>query len=297
VTESDIRRHNKRCEYVAAGAFQKGKLLGRGANGSVYAILLKDGSTIAMKEVNLIGTEEEIRAQMRDNEAEVNLLRQLHHPNLVTYYGIQNVESDLRMNIFMECVTGGSLGAMIRGMPERLSEETAQVFTSQIVKGLAFIHSHGIVHRDLKCDNILRDLVTGLIKLADFGTAKNVGNATNASRAAQTMIGTPYFMAPEILMSGMGESQDAGYGIKADVWSLGITVAEMLNRGVPPWPAFPSPGHAFLHISSPQGIPIMPEGLSAECQDFILRCTDRNPATRISSAELVLHPWIASVDA
>jgi serine/threonine protein kinase len=76
---------------------------------------------------------------------------------------------------------------------------------------------------------------------------------------------------------------------------LGITVAELLNRGNPPWPNFPSPGHAFLYIGSPQGVPIMPEGLSAECQDFIRQCTQRNPRERPAMLELLRHAWLAAV--
>jgi serine/threonine protein kinase len=300
--DAELRRHNKRCQFVAEGAYQKGKLLGRGANGAVFAVLLKDGSTIAMKEVHLMGSEDEIRAQMNEVEREMDLLSRLHHDNLVTYYGVTCDRAQLLVKLFMENVTGGSLGAMVRGMDERIPEETAQLFTLQLVRGLAFLHNKGIVHRDLKCDNILRDAHTGKVKLADFGTAKTVGTSAMASRAAQTMIGTPYFMAPEILMAGMGmtegpEAEDAsqGYGAKADVWSLGITVAELLNRGNPPWPNFPSPGHAFLYIGSPQGVPIMPEGLSAECQDFIRQCTKRNPRERPATVQMLDHPWIRLV--
>jgi hypothetical protein len=192
-TENEVRRHHKISMLAAEGAYHKSKMLGRGAHGSVFAVLLKDGTTIAVKEVHLTGSEGEIVAQMASVEREMDLLSRLHHDNVVTYYGVTCDREQLIMRQFMENVTGGSLGAMVRGMDERIPEETAQLFTLQLVRGLAFIHSKGIVHRDLKCDNILRDAHTGTVKLADFGTAKTVGTSAMASRAAQTMIGTPYY--------------------------------------------------------------------------------------------------------
>jgi len=295
---ADDMRHARIKRYIDQKHFQKGKLIGRGANGSVYGVLLKDGSTIAMKEVNLMGSEDEIQEQMAEVEREMALLSTLHHDNLVTYYGVLCDHNRLAVSLFMENVTGGSLGGMARSMDTPLAEVTGQIFTKQMLRGLAVLHEEGIVHRDLKCDNVLRDAHTGTVKLADFGTAKNVGNAVGASKAAQTMIGTPFFMAPEILAAGMGgsvdgsEEEEGGYGVKADIWSLGITVGELLNRGNPPWPAFPSPGHAFLHIANPESEPLLPEGLSEMAVDFIRQCTRRNPRERPTARELLVHPWI-----
>jgi len=163
------------------------------------------------------------------------------------------------------------------------------------VRGLAYIHEHGVIHRDLKCDNIMRDAATGQVKLADFGTAKSVGSAAGASRAAQTMIGTPYFMAPEILAAMTVEEAEAGYGVKADIWSLGITVAELLDRGNPPWPAFPTPAHAFLHIANPEAAPVLPAHIGGHAADFIRCCTERDPRRRASALELLEHPWMATI--
>jgi len=294
-TNAELRRHNRRCQFVRDGAYQKGKLIGRGASGSVYAVLLNDGSTIAMKEVHLIGSDEEIQAQMAEVEQEMDLLSRLHHDNLVTYYGVLCDHNGLIVKLFMENVTGGSIGAMIRALGATIAEETAQRFTKQMLRGLGVLHQAGIIHRDLKCDNVLRDAHTGTVKLADFGTARLLDITVGRSRAAHTMIGTPYFMAPEILAAGISvstDSGDTGYGTKADIWSLGITVAELQNQGNPPWPAFPSPGHAFLHIANPESEPVMPEGLSEHAQDFIRACTRRDPQARPTARELLEHPWI-----
>jgi serine/threonine protein kinase len=290
----ETKRQRAVRRLIQDDGYQKGKLLGRGANGSVYAVLLRDGSTVAMKEINLIGAEEEIREQMVEAEKEMTLIQGIRHPCLVQYYAVVCDPHALSVRLFMELVTGGSLGALVRSLPEKLEEATVRIFTAQMLQGLVAMHARDIVHRDLKGDNILRDSNTGRVKIADFGTARLLGSTKRGrSRAARTMIGTPFFMAPEIF-SMEDDDANSGYGAKADVWSLGITVAELLNRGNPPWPNFPSPGHAFLYIGSPQGVPIMPEGLSAECQDFIRQCTMRDPATRPSAQDLVTHAWLVS---
>jgi tRNA A-37 threonylcarbamoyl transferase component Bud32 len=303
-----LARHEKRAAMVQHGAYTKGKLLGRGANGAVYAILLKDGSTIAMKEVALMGSGEEIQTQIHSVEHEAKLLHQLRHPNVVIYYGTTTDTHNYVMRLFMECVTGGSLGAMVRGMQEPLDPELGRNFARQIVLGLAYMHSRGVMHRDLKCDNVLRDESTGTVKLADFGTARIVqAVATHCvTRGAQTMIGTPLFMAPEVCGTDFSETgsstptattasnntTERGYGRKADIWSLGITIVELLNRGNPPWPDFPSPGHAFMYIAG-GGAVRLPAHLTPLCRDFVERCLTRNPAGRPHAHELLLHPWLA----
>jgi serine/threonine protein kinase len=132
------------------------------------------------------------------------------------------------------------------------------------------------------------------VKLTDFGASKAVGQGTMASRGAQTMIGTPFFMAPEVLLSGE-DSDVQGYGKRADIWSLGITLLEMLQRGNTPWPPFPSTGAAFMHIASPDSLPIIPERLSDEGKDFMRRCCCRDPKQRATAEELLSHPWLRGV--
>jgi serine/threonine protein kinase len=87
---------------------------------------------------------------------------------------------------------------------------------------------------------------------------------------------------------------EIGYGQKADVWSLGIMAAELLDKGRMPWPNFVSPGHAFMHISSPKGIPVPPEGISPAAAAFVLRCCQRDPKLRPTCGELLLDPWLTA---
>jgi serine/threonine protein kinase len=294
------KRHNERCDAVAAGAYQKGKILGRGAFGAVYNVMLKDGSAIAMKEMILKGCGNEIEKQMADAEREMHLLSTLRHQHIVAYYGAMADTQSMTVKIFMELVTGGSLGDLVREMVEPLKQETAVGFLRKIIDGLAFIHDRGILHRDIKADNVLIDPLVGNVKLADFGTARSVANATQTARAARTMVGTPLFMAPEVMGPAVadkaGEDENFGYGKKADVWSLGIMTAELLNRGKMPWPNFVGVGHAFMHITSPDGNPIIAEGISDAAGRFIRRCTTRDPQLRPSAAELLFDPFLRPPD-
>jgi tRNA A-37 threonylcarbamoyl transferase component Bud32 len=297
-----LTRHERRTVMVAQGSYTRGKLLGRGANGAVYSALLKDGSTIAMKEVSLAGTADEMAAQVEAVKGEARVLQILRHPNIVIYYGTSFDEKNFKVRLFMECVTGGSLGAMVRSMTEPLDDNLARIFVRQITKGLAYMHSNHFIHRDLKCDNILRDEASGTLKLADFGTARVVSAVTTlADNGAKTLIGTPLFMAPEVCgafdsmrsPSDSGSS-DAGYGPKADIWSLGITVVELINCGRPPWPDFPSAGHAFVYIAG-GGAPRLPTRMTDLCRSFVTMCLGRDPKHRPTAAELLSHPWIADV--
>jgi serine/threonine protein kinase len=112
------------------------------------------------------------------------------------------------------------------------------------------------------------------------------------------MLGTPLFMAPEVMTELSDEHDDAsaasvGYGRKADVWSLGILTAEILDRGQLPWPKFVGAGHAMMHISSDAGVPIVPVGISDAAAAFVRRCTTRDPALRPTAVELLGDPWLA----
>ena len=105
------------------------------------------------------------------------------------------------------------------------------------------------------------------------------------------MVGTPLYMAPEIITLG-----EDGYGTKADIWSLGITVGELLDQGNTPWPEFSNPGAAFMHIAAPDSLPQIPEYISPLATDFIKQCCQRASADRPSAAQLMKHPWLNSVE-
>ena len=293
VGTSVSQEHAERQRMVDQGEYQKGKLLGRGANGAVYAAILNSGATIAMKTMMLDGDGDHIREQMRSIGREMDVIRKLSHPNLVTYYGTRADWENHQILIFMELVSGGSLGGMVRSLADPLNEVTCKRFVAQITAGLAYMHSKNIVHRDLKSDNVLFDSATGTVKIADFGTAKVLAADKAKAAVASTIIGTPYFMAPEMLL-GLEEEGQAGYATKVDVWSLGIMVGELMNRGQAPWPSFSNPAQAFMHIATPTSVPQIPERLSEAGRDFMRQCTLRDPQQRPSAEDLLSHPWIAA---
>lgn len=145
------------------------------------------------------------------------------------------------------------------------------------------------------------------VMLSDFGASKIVGGGAGlTSRGAQTMIGTPCFMAPEVLLGGQSSTSmsssmeniivnyDEGYGRRADVWSLGIAILEMLECGKMPWPAaaMSSPGAILIHISDPSTLPVVPKRLSDAGKDFVRLCCIRDPLQRATCDELLQHPWL-----
>ena len=135
----------------------------------------------------------------------------------------------------------------------------------------------------MKGDNLLLD-GDGNVKIADFGAAKLISDGANTG--TQTVLGTPYFMAPELISLCRG-------GAAADIWALGITAAELLNCGKLPWPPFGAPYAAFAYIGSHD--PTLAEFFSADAVDFIRKCTTRDPAARPTAHELLTHPWLASL--
>ena len=251
--------------------------------------MLNDGSAIALKRTALTGDDETMKEQMRVVLKEVEMQTTLLHPNIVEVYGVRVDKREMTIDIFMEQLTGGSIGSMVRSLDQRLNEQTARKYVAQIADALTYLHAQRVVHRDLKCDNVLVDSGTGCVKIADFGTARTVGQSKKS--LASTIVGTPYFMAPEVI-AGVEDEQAGGYGVAADIWSLGILVAEMLDRGKHPWPSFTNPSMLFMHIYGPTGVPVIPEGISPEAANFIAKCTVRDVASRTSAQALRLHQWL-----
>ena len=265
------------------------KLLGRGSYASVYSVLLRDGRTVAMKRLDF--DPETFHTSATEVQQEVDLLRRAQHRNVVRLYASVVDTTELRITLFMEMMWGGTLAALVSKSANPLSEDTIRTFTIQILRGIIHLHSLGIVHRDLKGENVLLSS-DGIVKLADFGTARAMTLTTKGARTKkglESLVGTPLFMAPELIAN----EGDDGYGRKADIWSLGITVAELLNRGKAPWPSFAHPGEAMMHILDPSNNIVMPENLSREAQDFITQCCTRDPEKRPTADALLKHPWIS----
>ncbi|KAG5472527.1 hypothetical protein LSCM1_03928 [Leishmania martiniquensis] len=260
--------------------FSCGPALGKGSYGTVHLGILTNGKLVAVKYVNVVSESPEALASV---EAEVNMLRELSHPNIIRYFGAHTIQDT--MLVFMEFAVGGSLTSIVRKFTH-LTEPVMQLYTFQILKGLQYLHDKGVVHRDIKGENILIDGY-GVAKLADFGCSKSLANIANAGQVGcGTLVGSPFWMAPEVIRS-------EAYGTKADIWSVGCTVVEMLNGGEPPWrEEFDNVYSAMFYVGSTNDIPQIPEETSETCRDFLFLCFERDVMKRASADELLQHPWL-----
>ncbi|WOK97059.1 mitogen-activated protein kinase kinase kinase YODA-like isoform X2 [Canna indica] len=260
--------------------WQKGKLIGSGTFGNVYEATNREtGALCAMKEVNIIPDDAKSIECIKQLEQEVRFLSQFKHPNIVQYYGSDIIDD--RFYIYLEYVHPGSINKYVHQHIGAMTESVVRNFTRHILKGLAFLHSKNIMHRDIKGANLLVD-VHGVVKLADFGMAKHL----NGAAGALSLRGSPYWMAPEVVQATM--NKDVGYDLAVDIWSLGCTIIEMLT-GKHPWSGLEGAAAMFkvLHKDPP-----IPESLSNEGKDFLRSCFRRNPAERPTADALLEHPFI-----
>jgi serine/threonine protein kinase len=185
----------------------------------------------------------------------------------------------------MEYCEGGSLGKLCREMNEPMPYAKVREYARQILQGLAHLHSHGVIHRDIKGDNVL--LYHGVVKLADFGTAKRFGGA---GIGMNSITGTPTWSAPEMLTNSTLEGCSPQV---ADVWSVGCTVVEMLTKGEGPWPKFENLFQAVTTIVHHQGMPPnVPTSLPEDLNNFLRCCFEYEPSKRPSAAELLKHAFL-----
>eukprot|EP00331_Platyophrya_macrostoma_P021053 CAMPEP_0176468890 /NCGR_PEP_ID=MMETSP0127-20121128/39413_1 /TAXON_ID=938130 /ORGANISM="Platyophrya macrostoma, Strain WH" /LENGTH=665 /DNA_ID=CAMNT_0017862647 /DNA_START=178 /DNA_END=2175 /DNA_ORIENTATION=+ len=262
------------------------KMLGKGSFGAVYEALLQCGRTVCVKVIELgaitDGTE---LAKLR---SEIALMKRLHHPNIVQYHGCLEDKAKNTINIFMEFVTGGTLNSFVKKF-KSIPLPLIRSWTLQIMCGVKYLHDCGIVHRDIKGDNVLVSN-DGVIKLADFGCSKSIDDVCSKTHGCQTMVGTPYWMAPEVIKCDAG-----GYGMKSDIWSVGCTVVEMIT-GKPPWPECNSMWAAVYKIANSNGLPTeIPKDLDPLLMNFLERCFERDPSKRGSAMELMEHPFLKEV--
>uniref|UniRef100_A0A8C8CVC0 non-specific serine/threonine protein kinase n=1 Tax=Oncorhynchus tshawytscha TaxID=74940 RepID=A0A8C8CVC0_ONCTS len=190
--------------------------------------------------------------------------------------------------IMIEFCPGGAVDATMLELDRGLIEPQIQVICKQMLEALVYLHSIKIIHRDLKAGNILLTL-EGDIKLADFGvSAQN----TKTLQRRDSFIGTPYWMAPEVVMCET--MKDAPYDYKADIWSLGITLIE-LAQIEPPHHEL-NPMRVLLKIAKSEPPTLeQPSKWSREFKDFLKKSLDKNPESRPDAAQLLEHPFVCSV--
>ncbi|KAM4622252.1 serine/threonine-protein kinase 4-like [Discoglossus pictus] len=246
--------------------------LGEGSYGSVFKASHKETSQIvAIKQIP-------VESDLQEIIKEISIMQQCDSPYVVKYYGSYFKNTDLW--IVMEYCGGGSVSDIIRLRKQTLKEDEIATILQSTLKGLEYLHFMRKIHRDIKAGNILLNS-EGNAKLADFGVA---GQLTDTMAKRNTVIGTPFWMAPEVI-------QEIGYNCVADIWSLGITAIEMAE-GKPPYADIHPMRAIFMIPSNPPPTLRRPELWSKEFIDFINQCLVKNPEQRASATELLQHPFV-----
>ncbi|KAL5213537.1 hypothetical protein ABZP36_024384 [Zizania latifolia] len=257
--------------------WKEGKPLGSGTFGQVYlGFNSENGQFCAIKKVHVILDDSNSKECLRQLNQEIDMLRQLSHQNIVQYYGSEL--TDEALSIYLEYVSGGSIHKLLREYGP-FKEPVIRNYTRQILSGLAYLHGRNTAHRDIKGANILVG-PNGEVKLADFGVAKHITSFAEI----RSFRGTPYWMAPEVVMS------NKGYSLAVDIWSLGCTIIEMATAKHP-WYQYEDVA-AIFKIANSKDTPEIPECFSKEGKDFLSLCLKRDPAQRPSAALLLGHPFV-----
>eukprot|EP01035_Chromulina_nebulosa_P021003 gene21003-27216_t len=273
-SNKNIQNYNKE-DRISDGkhSYQiNGSEIGRGAFGVVYqAFNVDTGDFVAVKRFPIKSIPVESLASI---ESEIDLMRELNHPNIVKY--ISTVRSKNYLYIIMEYMENGSLSNVIKQYGS-FSESLTAIYITQVLRGLSYLHDQGVLHRDIKGANILTTK-EGHVKLADFGVAMKL---SEASLEEQEAVGTPYWMAPEIIENTPTTA--------CDIWSVGCTVIELLTSR-PPYHDL-DPLSAVFHIVQDDHPPL-PKGISDTVQEFLFLCFKKEPILRPSADELLQHPWL-----
>ncbi|ORX34363.1 hypothetical protein BD324DRAFT_635574 [Kockovaella imperatae] len=264
----------------------KGALIGAGSFGSVFLGMdAHSGLLMAVKQVELptgsARNEERKRSMVDALEREIELLKELQHENIVQY--LDSSADANHLNIFLEYVPGGSVAALLNNYGA-FEEALVRNFVRQILEGLNYLHQREIIHRDIKGANILVDNKGG-IKISDFGISKKVENnlLTGIRTHRPSLQGSVFWMAPEIV-------KQTSYTSKADIWSVGCLVVEMLT-GTHPWAELTQMQAIFRIGSSAR--PAMPNDISSEASDFLNKSFEVDHAARPTAAHLLEHAFIA----
>ncbi|KAG0648577.1 Serine threonine-kinase ste11 [Hyphodiscus hymeniophilus] len=271
--------------------WMKGALIGQGSFGSVYlALHAVTGELLAVKQVETPSPGANSASDARKKsmidalKREISLLRDLQHPNIVQYLGASS--SVEHLNIFLEYVPGGSVQTMLNSYGA-LREPLIRSFVRQIVTGLAYLHQREIIHRDIKGANILVDN-KGVIKISDFGISKkievsNILNGAGNNKNRPSLQGSVFWMAPEVV-------KQTSYTRKADIWSLGCLVVEMMTGNHP----FPdcSQLQAIFKIGGAKISPTVPEHASPDAKTFLSQTFEVEHVKRPSADELLFSPFL-----
>ncbi|CDO69195.1 hypothetical protein BN946_scf185042.g97 [Trametes cinnabarina] len=260
--------------------YQRLETIGKGAYGSVHKGRdLRTGEVVALKIINLDTEDDDVG----DIQREVALLTQLRDaPNVTKYYGC--FMDGPRVWIVMEYAQGGSVRTLMKACKDGIVEEKyVAVITREVLNGLSYLHKSSIIHRDLKAANILIT-AAGKVMICDFGVSALL---VTASSKRNTLVGTPHWMAPEV-------AHASAYDTKADIWSLGIMIYEMIKGSAPNSHIVDQ--HKLIQLIPRMKPPRLAESDgSKELRDFVAACLRESPSDRLSADELMKTKWIQSV--
>ena len=259
--------------------YKFGRLIGRGAFGKVnLGLHILSGRIVAIKSFNKSKLETPSKARDKIYH-EVSLMRNLKHNLIIRIY--ETIETSQYILIIMEHISGGDLLSFVKKRT-KLSEKTAKYIFRQLITALKHIHSHNIVHRDIKLDNILIDLNNN-IKLCDFGVSKQI----HKGMLLKDKCGTPAYIAPEILSS----DNDNGYeGPPVDMWSSGVVLYAMLSGTVPFKPANLKELNKIMMKGEYSPI----QDISKEATHLISGLLELDPKKRFTIDKVMNHPWLIS---
>ncbi|MCJ1417404.1 Protein kinase [Xylographa parallela] len=272
-------------KFDPMASYVKQRKIGQGASGSVYiakvqpdatspvakSVYKKDGdqARVAIKTMDL---RNQPRKELIVNE--IIVMKESLHPNIVNYLDSFLIENDTELWVIMEYMNGGALTDVIENN-DSISEDQIAAICRETCKGLAHLHGQDIIHRDIKSDNVLLD-THGRVKITDFGFCAKL-TADKSKRA--TMVGTPYWMAPEVV-------RQKEYGPKVDIWSLGIMTIELIESEPPYLNEEPLKA---LYLIATNGTPKLknPESITTALKQFLSTCLCVDVKSRSNAVDLL----------
>ncbi|XP_047200973.1 TRAF2 and NCK interacting kinase a isoform X13 [Girardinichthys multiradiatus] len=271
-----------------SGIFDLVELVGNGTYGQVYkGRHIRTGQLAAIKVMDVATDEEE------EIKSEINMLKKYsNHRNIATYFGVfikkQPPGIDDQLWLVMEFCGAGSVTDLIKNTKgNTLKEDWNAYICREILRGLAHLHQHKVIHRDIKGQNVLLT-ENAEVKLVDFGVSAQMDRTVGKRN---TFIGTPYWMAPEVI--ACDENPEATYDCKSDLWSLGITAMEMAE-GAPPLCDM-HPMRALFLIPRNPAPRLKSKKWSRKFQSFIENTLVKNHTQRPSTEQLLSHPFITEL--
>ncbi|XP_038990364.1 serine/threonine-protein kinase 24-like isoform X2 [Phoenix dactylifera] len=255
--------------------------VGEGVSATVYrALCIPLNKIVAIKVLDLVKCNNDLDGIRR----EVQTMSLINHPNVLRAHCSFTAENDLW--VVMPYMAGGSaLHIMNSAYPEGFEESVIATLLREVLKALVYLHSHGHIHRDVKAGNILID-ANGAVKLADFGVSACMFDTGDRQRSRNTFVGTPCWMAPEVMQ------QLHGYDFKADIWSFGITALE-LAHGHAPFSKYPPIKVLLMTLqNAPPGLDyVRDKRFSKSFKEMVATCLVKDPKKRPTSEKLLKHPF------